>query len=121
MILSRKLTPLFLPVWKRLATIYSSDIITQKMKRDNNTSEWSPDLKITWGASLLIVVLTNFFIIFFESIGTVDLESKGWWVGLAIGSALSAIINWLRPRYDKAGRFWKPIYRFLLEQMHPPD
>jgi hypothetical protein len=92
-----------------------------KMKRNNNTSEWSPDQKITWGASLLIVVLANFFVIFLKSIGTVGLESNCWWAGFVIGGALSVIINWLRPRYDKAGRFWKPIYRFLLEQMHPPD
>jgi hypothetical protein len=91
------------------------------MKREKKTSGWTPDKKISWGSSLLIVVLTNFFVIFFKSIGTIDLEEKTWWVGMAIGCALAAIMNWLRPPYERGGRFWKPIYRFLLEQMPPPN
>jgi len=91
------------------------------MKRDSNISNWTPDKKISWGASLLIVVLTNFLVIFLKSIGTLDLESGAWWVGTAMGCALAAALNWLRPRYEQAGRFWRPIYRFLLEQMSPPD
>ena len=87
------------------------------MKREKDTSCWTPDKKISWAASLLIVVLTNFFVVFLKSIGTIDLEGGTWWVGTAIGCALAAMMNWLRPRYDRAGRFWKPIYRFLLEQM----
>ena len=91
------------------------------MKRENDTSNWTPDKKISWGASLLVVVLTNFVVIFLQSIDAVDLKRDTWWVGCAIGSVLAALLNWLRPCYDRAGRFWKPIYRFLLEQMHPPD
>jgi hypothetical protein len=91
------------------------------MKHEKNTSSWTPDKKISWGLLLLIVVLTNFFVIFLESIGTLDLEGKTWWVGMAIGVCLAAIMNWIRPSYERAGRFWKPIYRFLLEQMPPPD
>ena len=91
------------------------------MKRDSNSSNWTPDQKISWGASLLIVVLTNFLVILLKSIGTVDLESGAWWIGTVIGCALAAALNWLRPRYEQAGRFWRPIYRFLLEQMSPPD
>jgi Na+-driven multidrug efflux pump len=91
------------------------------MKREKDTSRWTPDKKISWAASLLTVVLTNFFVIFLTSIGTFDLEGGTFWVGMAIGCALAAALNWLRPRYDHAGRFWKPIYRFLLEQMPPPD
>jgi len=91
------------------------------MKHEKNTSRWTPDKKIRWGSSLLIVVLTNFFVIFLKSIGTFDLEGETWWVGMAIGCVLAAVVNWLRPPYEQAGRFWKPIYRFLLEQMSPPD
>ena len=91
------------------------------MKRDSNSSDWTQDKKISWGASLLIVVLTNFLVIFLKSIGTVDLESSAWWVGTAIGCALAGVLNWLRPRHEQAGRFWRPIYRFLLEQMSPPE
>ena len=91
------------------------------MKRESNSSNWTPDKKISWGASLLIVVLTNFVVIFLKSIGTVDLESGAWWVGTAIGCALAAVLNWLRPRYEQAGRFWRPIYHFLLDQMSPPE
>jgi hypothetical protein len=91
------------------------------MKREKNTSDWTPDQKISWGSSLLIVVLTEFLIIILKSIGIIDLEGETWWVGLAIGCALAAIMNWLRPPYETANRFWKPIYRFLLEQMSPPD
>jgi hypothetical protein len=91
------------------------------MKRKMNTSDWTPDQKISWGSLLLIVVLTEFLIIFLESIGTLDLEGKTWWVGLAIGCVFAAMMNWLRPPYEQAGRFWKQIYRFLLEQMSPPD
>ena len=39
------------------------------MKRETNTSRWTPDKEISWGASLLIVVLTNFFVLFLQSIG----------------------------------------------------
>jgi hypothetical protein len=88
------------------------------MKHKKDMSVWTPDKKISWGASLLLVVLTNFFVLFLQSIGTVDLA---WWVGMAIGCAMATALNWLRPRYDQAGRFWKPIYHFLLEQMSPPD
>jgi hypothetical protein len=91
------------------------------MKHENDTSRWTPDKKINWGASLLIVVLTNFFVLFLQSIGTVDLAGGTWWLGTVIGCALAGAFNLLRPRYDQAGRFWKPIYRFLLEQMSPPD
>lgn len=91
------------------------------MKRESSSSNWTPDKKITWGSSLLIVVLTNFFVIFLKSIGSVDLERDAWWVGTGIGCVLAAALNWLRPRYDQAGRFWKPVYSFLLEQMPPPD
>ncbi len=70
---------------------------------------------------MLMVVLTNFLLIFLEAIGTVHLGRGSWWVGLAIGGVLAAALNWLRPRYERAGRLWKPIYRFLLEQMPPPD
>ena len=91
------------------------------MKRENNTHGWTPDKKISWGASLLVVVLTNFFVLFLQSIGTVDLAARTWWMGTAIGCVLAAALNWLRPRYDRAGRFWKPVYRFLLEQRSPPD
>jgi hypothetical protein len=91
------------------------------MKTKKNNQEWLPDQKINWGASLLIVVLTEFFVIFLKSIGCVDLEKSTWWIGIAIGGILASIFNWLRPRYDKAGPFWKAIYRFLIEQMPPPD
>jgi hypothetical protein len=91
------------------------------MKRETNTSRWTPDKKISWGASLLIVVLTNFFVLFLQSIGTVDLTRGTFWAGTAIGCVLAVALNWLRPRYDRAGRSWRPIYRFLLEQMPPPD
>ncbi|MEI9961311.1 MAG: hypothetical protein WDM76_09375 [Limisphaerales bacterium] len=91
------------------------------MKREDNNFDSKPNRKISWGLSLLIVVLTEFLIIFLKSIGTINLEGETWWGGLAIGCALAAIINWLRPPYEQAGRFWKPIYRFLLEQMSPPD
>ncbi|PYJ98810.1 MAG: hypothetical protein DME23_11070 [Verrucomicrobia bacterium] len=91
------------------------------MKRESKSSNWTPDKKISWGASLLIVVLTNFLVIFLKSIGSVDLESGAWWGGTAIGCALAAALNGLRPRYEQAGRFWRPIYRFLLEQMSPAD
>jgi len=90
------------------------------MKRENDTSNWPPDKKISWGASLLIVVLTNFLVIFLTAIDAVNLEGGKWWVGTAVGCALAATLNWLRPPYDRAGRFWKPIYRFLLEQMQLP-
>ena len=91
------------------------------MKRETNTSRWTPDKKISWGASLLVVVLTNFLVLFSQSIGTVGLTRGTFWVGTAIGCVLAVALNWLRPRYDRAGRFWRPIYRFLLEQMPPPD
>ena len=90
------------------------------MKRENKATNWTPDKKISWGASLLVVVLTNVLVIFLQSIGAVDLKRDTWWVGCAIGSVLAVLLNWLRLRYDRAGRFWKPIYRFLLAQM-PPD
>jgi hypothetical protein len=89
------------------------------MKKD--AVDWTPDKKISWATSLLIVVLTNFFVLFLESISTIDLKANAWWVGTAIGCAIAAIINWLRPRYDQTGRFWKPVYRFLIDQMPPPD
>ena len=91
------------------------------MKDKKIASDWTPDKMISWAASLIIVVLTNFLAIFLQSIGAVDLGSGSFWIGTVIGCALAAIFNWLRPRNDQAGRFWKPIYRFLLEQMPPPD
>jgi len=91
------------------------------MKLGKGAANWTQDKKISWGASLLVVVFTNFLVIFLQSIGSVDFGRGSWWVGFAIGGALAAALNWLRPRYDRAGRFWKPIYRFLLEQMPPPD
>jgi hypothetical protein len=66
-------------------------------------------------------VLTNFLVIFLESIGAADFGRSSWWVSFAVGGVLGAGLNWLRPRYDRAGRFWKPVYRFMLEQMSPPD
>ena len=92
-----------------------------RMKLGKGTANWTPDKKISWGASLLVVVLTNFFLIFLQSIGSVDFGRGSWWIGLAVGGILATALNWLRPPYDRAGRFWKPIYRFLLEQMPPPD
>ena len=92
------------------------------MKHERDISGWTPDRKIGWGASLLVVVFTNFTVVFLGSIDAIDLEGGGrFWTGTAIGCVLAAILNWLRPRYDEAGRFWKPIYRFLLNQMPPPD
>jgi hypothetical protein len=91
------------------------------MKREKNTSRWTPDRKIGWTSSLIIVVLMNFFVIFLKSTGILNLEGGTFWMGTAIGCMFAATLNWLRPRYDHAGRFWKPIYRFLLEQMSPPD
>jgi hypothetical protein len=91
------------------------------MKLGKGAANWSQDRKISWGASLLIVVLTNFLVLFLESIGTIDLTRGTFWVGTAIGCVLAVALNWLRPRYERAGRFWRPIYRFLLEQMPPPD
>jgi len=91
------------------------------MKREKDISGRTPDKKISWAASLLVVVLANWFVLFLESLGAIDLKGGTWWVGTVIGCALAATMNWLRPRYDHAGRFWKPIYRFLLEQMPPPD
>jgi hypothetical protein len=91
------------------------------MKRENESTNCTPDKKISWGVSLLVVVLTNFFVIFLESLGAVDLGKNAFWVGTVIGCVLAMALNWLRPRYDQAGRFWKAIYRFLLEQMPPPD
>jgi hypothetical protein len=91
------------------------------MKRDSSSSDWTPDKKISWGSSLLIVVLTNFVVIFLKSIDVVDVERGAWWLGTGIGSLLAVILNWLRPRYEDAGRFWRPVYRFLLEQMSPPE
>jgi hypothetical protein len=88
------------------------------MKRQNEVSGWTPDKR---GASLLIVVFTNLLLIFLKSVGAVVLDGGMWWIGFAIGCALAAALNWLRARYNQAGRFWKPIYRFLLEQMPPPD
>ena len=91
------------------------------MKRENDTSYWTPDKKISWAASLLVVVLTNFLVIFLSSIGAVDLGRAAFWVGTVIGCILAGALNWLRPRYDKAGGVWKPVYRFLLRQVPPPD
>jgi hypothetical protein len=91
------------------------------MKCKHDSSNWTPDRKISWGASLLVVVLTSFLVIFSKSVGAVDLELGAWWVSLAAGCVLAVILNLVRPHYDRAGRFWKPIYRFLLEQMLPPD
>jgi len=91
------------------------------MKHESSSSNWTPDKKISWAASLLIVVLTNFVVIFLKSIDAVDLERGAWWVGTGLGCLLAAIVNWLRPRYEHAGRFWKPVYCFLLAQMPPPD
>ena len=91
------------------------------MKRESSSSSWTSDKKISWGASLLIVVLTNFLVIFLESIGAINIESGAWWVGTAVGCGLAGAVNWLRPPYEKAGGFWRPIYRFLLEQMSPPE
>jgi hypothetical protein len=92
------------------------------MKREGHTPSWSPDKKISWAASLLVVLLANWAVIFLESIEVIHLRGKGlFWVGTAVGLALAGILNWLRPRYDQAGRFWRPIYRFLLEQLPPPD
>jgi hypothetical protein len=90
-----------------------------QMKREKAPSRWTPDKKISWAGSLLIVMLTNFFVLFLKSISSLDLEGDTFGVGTAIGCTLAVILNWLRPRYDHAGRFWKPIYRFLLEQMPP--
>jgi hypothetical protein len=91
------------------------------MKSEKDTSGWTRDKKISWGSSLLIVVLTKYFLLFLNSIGTIDLKGSTFWTGTAIGCALAAAMNGLRPPYDGAGRFWKPIYRFLLEQVPPPD
>jgi hypothetical protein len=94
----------------------------RQMKHKHDTSSWTPDQKISWGASLLVVVLTNWLVIFLESIDAIEYKGGSlFWIGTAVGLTLAALLNWLRPRYDKAGRFWKPIYRFLLEQMSPPD
>jgi len=91
------------------------------IKWESDATNWTPDKEISWGASLLVVVLTNFLVLFLKSFDVVDLEKGVWWVGTAIGCVLAITLNWLRPRYDQAGRFWKPIYRFLLEQMSRPD
>jgi hypothetical protein len=91
------------------------------MKLGKGAANWTPDKKISWGASLLVVVLTNFLGMFLQSIDSVHFTGGSWWVGFAIGGVLAVALNWVRPRYDRAGRFWKPIYRFLLEQMPPPD
>ncbi len=91
------------------------------MKREHDSSNGTPDRNISWGASVLVFVLTSFFVIFLETIGAVDLERGAWWVSLAAGCVLAVTLNLVRPHYDRAGRFWKPIYRFLLEQMLPPD
>jgi hypothetical protein len=92
-----------------------------QVKNEKDTSGLTPDKKISWALSLLIVVLTNFFVIFLRSISALHLGGSTFWEGTAIGCALAAAMNWLRPRHDNAGRFWKPIYRFLIEQMPPPD
>jgi hypothetical protein len=92
------------------------------MKRAKGTSRWTPDKKTGWGPSLLVVVLTNFSVVFLRSIDAIDLEGGGqFWVGTTIGCTLAALLNWLRPRNEDAGRFWRLIYRFPLEQMPPPD
>jgi len=91
------------------------------MKQEKNTSDWTPDKKINWGLSLLIAVLTNFLVIFLESIGTISFGKNAFWIGTVAGLILATVVNCLRPRYNQAGHFWKPIYRFLLEQMPPPD
>ena len=65
-------------------------------------------------------MLTNFVVIFLKSVDAVDIEKGAWWVGTGIGCLLAVILNWLRPRYEDGGRFWRPVYRFLLEQMSPP-
>lgn len=87
-----------------------------------NALNWTPDKKITWGSSLLIVILTSWFMIFLVAIGAIaSIGQYLFWIGAAIGLAIAAIFNWVRPRYENAGRFWKPIYRFLLEQIPPPE
>jgi hypothetical protein len=91
------------------------------MKPESSSSDWTPDKKISWGSSLLVVVLTNFLLLFLESIGIFDLGRNAFWLGTAAGCFLAVALNWLRPRYEQAGRFWGPIYRFMVEQVSPPE
>jgi len=91
------------------------------MKHEKDTAIRTPDKKISWGG--FIARRCGYELVRALSTGHrhVDLARGTWWVGTAIGCGLAATLNWLRPRYARAGRFWKPIYRFLLEQMSPPD
>jgi len=90
------------------------------MNNEKDTHGWTPDKKISWGASLLIVVLTDYILLLLRSFGILELGAWSWDISTAIGGGLARLIDRLRPRYHAAGRFWKPIYKFLLEQMSPP-
>jgi hypothetical protein len=44
-----------------------------------------------------------------------------FWIALCIGVFFALLVNFLCPKYEKAGKFWKPIYEFLLKQFPPID
>jgi hypothetical protein len=77
--------------------------------------------KISWAiytltSVLLCLLLGGFAPLFFSYLGR-----NTFWLALGIGLIIGFILNTLRPKYEKAGRFWKVIYAFLLKQMPPPD
>ncbi len=96
--------------------------IARAAMSDSAEREWSPDKRINWAICLLVVALMNWLTVFLMSLGVARLPHGGlFWVGTGMGLLIALILNCCRPRYDKAGRFWKPVYTFLLVQMRPPD
>ena len=50
------------------------------------------------------------------------LSGRGcFWVALSIGCVTALVVNFLRPRYERARGRWRAFYDFLLKQLPPPD
>ena len=96
--------------------------MARTMKQDKETSDWGPDKRITWAIFTLLMVVTALLAGGLATlVASPRLGGNWFWIGVGVGLLRGLMVNVFRPKYDCAGRCWKAIFEFLLEQMSPPD
>jgi hypothetical protein len=98
----------------------SDNIKTEIMKNNHEHYDEPPNKRISWSIYALSMCITG-LLCGLTIVSFPVHKTHAFWISFGIGSSVAPIVNLLRPKYENTGRFWKPIYEFLLKQMPPPD
>ena len=86
-----------------------------------DTSE-SPNARISWSIYLLGLVLSCSICGMLAPFGFFALLGGEWFlIAIVFGGATALVVNFVRPRYERATGRWRTFYNFLLKQLPPPD